>query len=154
VVRFALDSAREISRTTAVHGRQVLDGIWALLDLIRPPRSRQQDAEISRLRGILQLRYQGLAETDALIAEQQGERRRHDYARELERRMLGQGSDVYVSLTGRNGTTMRMRWILVSRPLAYQIGEDGTILQRLRELGFRRFEITDGYDQTWYWNLR
>jgi hypothetical protein len=95
-----------------------------------------------------------LAETDALIAEQQGERRRHDYARELERRMLGQGSDVYVSLTGRNGTTMRMRWILVSRPLAYQIGEDGTILQRLRELGFRRFEITDGYDQTWYWNLR
>lgn len=59
-----------------------------------------------------------------------------------------------VSTQGPGGTTLHLIWRLVSRELASQRGTDVVLGARLRALGFVRFEISDGYDRTWTWDLR
>ena len=60
--------------------------------------------------------------------------------------------DARVTVSGPNNTTLRLRYILVNRVWAHKFSQ-GDMLSRLRAAGFRKFIITDGYDDTWYWNL-
>lgn len=78
---------------------------------------------------------------------------RKNFAPRLERTYLDKRMDVTVTTLGQNATTLKVKWILASRVDAYEIGNDAEFLQLLRELGFKKFIITDGYDETWYWNL-
>lgn len=76
--------------------------------------------------------------------------RRREYATQLERTYLQDGKDVHVSVRGTNGTTLHIQWVLVGRPLAYQMGNDEDVIHTLRTLGFKRLELSDGYDEI-YW---
>jgi hypothetical protein len=62
--------------------------------------------------------------------------------------------DVEVTIAARAATTIRMKWVLASRVTAHQFSKNGEFFQNLRNLGFRRLELTDGYDFNWYWDLR
>ena len=60
--------------------------------------------------------------------------------------------DFTVTTSGENHTRLKLKWILVGRVLAHKLSQ-GETLATLRRLGFTRFTITDGYDDTWYWDL-
>jgi flagellar biosynthesis GTPase FlhF len=76
------------------------------------------------------------------------------FAKTMENNLLHQGLSVDVLAIGKDNTTLHIKWVLVSKALAYQLSEKGEILESARKIGFRRVEITDGYNETWYWNLK
>jgi hypothetical protein len=67
----------------------------------------------------------------------------------MERRFLNKGMDVYVSLAGKDKTTLRIKYVLVSRPLAHQLANDGATLDSLRKVGFKKLILEDGYNESW-----
>jgi hypothetical protein len=71
----------------------------------------------------------------------------------LENRLLDEGYNVDVKAIGKDHTVLHLRWILVSKVLAHQLSEEGTFFSNARSVGFKKVEITDGYDETWYWKL-
>ena len=48
---------------------------------------------------------------------------REQYVKRLERDLLKQGWDVYFTLSGPDKTTLRMKYVLLSRPTVYQLQE-------------------------------
>jgi hypothetical protein len=79
-------------------------------------------------------------------------RAREMYARAYESRLLDDGLNVDVTTSGTGSTILKLKWILVSKVIAHQVAK-GDLLTELRAMGFKRFVITDGYDETWYWDL-
>jgi hypothetical protein len=74
-------------------------------------------------------------------------------AKTLENKMLDEGYNVDVNAIGADHTTLRIKWILVSKAMAHNLSKQGDFFDNARKVGFRRVEITDGYEQTWYWKL-
>lgn len=76
------------------------------------------------------------------------------FAKTVENQMLEQGWDFDVVATGASHMTLRMTWPLASKVAVHQISQNTQMFETARELGFRRMELTDGYDQTWSWKLQ
>jgi hypothetical protein len=75
-------------------------------------------------------------------------------AKTMEDNLLHQGLNVDVLATGKDHTILRIKWVLVSKALAYQLSEKGDVTDVARAYGFKRVLITDGYDQAWSWDLK
>jgi hypothetical protein len=75
--------------------------------------------------------------------------KRIQFAKQYEQLMLEKGLDVYASAVGNNNTTFRIKFILTSRPLVYKLINDASFTGQLRDLGFKKFIMTDGYNDTW-----
>lgn len=88
---------------------------------------------------------------DAVAAGKEALRRK--FASSYESSLLDQGIDATVTVSGRHATTLRLKWILVNRVLAHQFSQKADLFTNLRNMGFTRLEITDGYDASWYWNF-
>lgn len=84
----------------------------------------------------------------------EGAYRRRQFADQVEKRFLERGLDVYVSVRGREDRTLRMEWILAGRPEAYQLKNNRQLMNNLADLGFEKFELTDGYSERWSWKIR
>jgi len=94
------------------------------------------------------------AAKEAAQAEHDRERIRIAHAKLMENNLLGNGFNVDVIAGGPKHTHLTMKWILASKSLAFQFTEQQQdTLQQLKEEGFKRFTITDGYDQSWNWKL-
>jgi hypothetical protein len=78
---------------------------------------------------------------------------RKEFAKQYEYGLLEQGMNVTVTTHGDRATTLKVKWILVSRVTAHEMSKDAEFFQTLRDLGFKKFIITDGYDESWYWDL-
>lgn len=78
---------------------------------------------------------------------------RIQFAKDYEYSLLDEGIDATVTLHGTNSTTLKLKWIFISKVAAHELGKNTELFQNLRELGFKKFIITDGYYETWYWNL-
>lgn len=78
---------------------------------------------------------------------------RQAYAETLEKTYLEQGMDVSVSLSGPDNTTIKLKYVLMSRPMVYKLTNDAEAMGRLRELGFKKAIFTDGYFHTWDYPL-
>ena len=75
-------------------------------------------------------------------------------AKVMENSLLDKGLDVDVNATGIHHKTLRLKWILVSKVTAYQFARDGgETFANLKDAGFTKLVITDGYDESWSWNL-
>lgn len=85
-------------------------------------------------------------------AARQAREARRAFVATYERELLLKGYDVTVSATGTDGTTLRIKWILVSRPLAYQVSNNTEWNAHVRALGFTRVVLSDGYDKAWSWS--
>lgn len=79
--------------------------------------------------------------------------KRIQFAQQYEQLMLGKGLDVYASAIGNNNTTFRIKFILTSRPLVYKLINDASFTGQLKDLGFKKFIMTDGYNDTWNTDL-
>ncbi len=74
---------------------------------------------------------------------------RQQYARQLEENFLNRGMDVVVTLEGQDKATIRLKYVLWSRPLIRQVITDSTIFESpdlLKARGFKRL-IFDTQDQ-------
>jgi|GEM_PF-4961282 len=78
---------------------------------------------------------------------------RKDFAEQYEYDFLDEGMDVTVTTSGSKATTLKLEWILISKVDAHEYSKNKNFLQKLRNLGFKKFIITDGYGESWYWNL-
>lgn len=78
---------------------------------------------------------------------------RKEFASMTEQEYLKDGMDYYFRAQGKNNTTLYIKYVLMSRPLAYNIINDSLFIQTLRSLGFKKLILTDGYDSTWTSNL-
>lgn len=79
--------------------------------------------------------------------------KRIQFAKQYEQLMLEKGLDVYASAIGNNKTTFRIKFILTSRPLVYKLINDASFTGQLKDLGFKKFVMTDGYNDTWNTDL-
>jgi flagellar biosynthesis GTPase FlhF len=115
---------------------------------------RQQYEMAKKRREQEQARIQAVERKQSAENEAAAKRIVRDFmAKTLETKMLDEGYDVDVSAIGKDHTTLHIKWILVSKVLAHQLSKEGEFFQNAREAGFKRIEISDGYDESWYWKL-
>ena len=94
------------------------------------------------------------AEREAQIqVEQDAINARDALAKHIEDNMLAQGYSVDVNAVGPNHTTLRFKWVLVSKAFAYQVAHSSEIVGEARDAGFKKMILTDGYDEVWTLNL-
>ncbi len=79
---------------------------------------------------------------------------RKDYAKRLEGNFLNGGFDVTVTAVGVKATTLKLSFVLFSRPFVYKLTNDGTdheteLVTTWRSLGFKKAVFADGYGTTW-----
>jgi hypothetical protein len=75
------------------------------------------------------------------------------FAKQLEKTYLNKELDVYVSVEGPDSTTLKLKFVLFSRPLVHQFANDAAAIAALREAGFKKVQLTDGYNQAWTLDL-
>jgi len=80
-------------------------------------------------------------------------RARQTYVEELEKVYLKNGYDVHLSATGADKTIFTFKFVLVSRPLVYQLSQSDKFIGQLRSRGFKKAIFTDGYDSSWHLDL-
>jgi hypothetical protein len=74
---------------------------------------------------------------------------RTDYAHEYEEERLKDGEDYTVKATGSDNTTLSITYALMCRPLVYKMQNDSGLIQRWRNLGFKKVYLYDGYNYSW-----
>ena len=78
---------------------------------------------------------------------------RASYADTLETTYLKQNMDVTVTVSGPENTTIKLKYVLMSRPMVYNLTNDSSVMGNLRTLGFKKVIFTDGYFNTWNFDL-
>jgi len=63
--------------------------------------------------------------------------------------LLAQGMDVSTSVSGRNNTTLKITYALMSRPVVFQLRNTADFRNGIQENGFKKVILTDGYSRTW-----
>lgn len=156
-----------IARHDSVHSRVVdtrLDSMFTAVErglgtiaeyqaqLLYPPYTGAQEARLLKLSA----RKNSLLAKERAAAERAQEAAtialRRKFASAYENELLDKGFNVDVTTEGRNATTLRLKWILVSKVIAHQFDKGG-VVPEMRKLGFKKFILTDGYDETWTWDL-
>jgi hypothetical protein len=124
------------------------------LDAVRPPLSDAQQARLTKLRSEWISQDRRTTALSKKLAAKYMVQQRKQFAAKLENDYLDQGLDITVSATGSQSTVLRLKWILVSRVMAHQFSKNAELFANLRDAGFSRLVITDGYDETWYWDIK
>lgn len=76
------------------------------------------------------------------------------FGKRLEDNMLSEGLSVDVYVRGARKTQLTLKYPLVSKAMAYKVTQEQQgFLETAKELGFTKFVMTDGYDDTWTWDL-
>lgn len=89
----------------------------------------------------------------AIIADQFMAEKRKNFSKEYEISLLDKGMDVHVSTSGKEHTILKIRWVLMNRPLVYKFITDKEAMPNLKKLRFKKIIFTDGYDMTWSFDL-
>ena len=90
----------------------------------------------------------------ALLQDKADEQARIVYAKVMENRLLGAGYDVDMTAYGPKHKFLKLKWVLTNKVLAYQFSHSNSEMWgTMRNAGFAKFTITDGYDSSWYWDL-
>lgn len=74
---------------------------------------------------------------------------RKEFAKQYELSLLDQGMDTRISTLGKDHSTLKIEWVLMSRPLVYKMINDSSVMSNLKKLGFKKIVFSDGYNHTW-----
>jgi hypothetical protein len=77
---------------------------------------------------------------------------REVYAKTLRERFLDEGFDIKVSVSGAQSDRLTYKFVLFNDVWSHRFQKDGLIDQAAK-LGFKRVDMTDGYDWHIYWDL-
>lgn len=72
---------------------------------------------------------------------------------QMEKRMLSAGHDFSFTLSGSEKKVLTVKYVLMSRPLVYQVTNESDFLSSLRDAGFTKVIFTDGYYERWSFDL-
>jgi hypothetical protein len=78
---------------------------------------------------------------------------RETWAKAIDTALLESGLDVRIRFDGALKDRITFSWPLMSRASVYQLNKNGSLLEAATKIGFKRITFTDGYDETWYYNL-
>jgi len=79
---------------------------------------------------------------------------RKKYAKELENNLLNNARmDNTITTSGKNNTTLKLKYILVSRVFVNELTKDGKLQNTWRSMGFKTIIFTNGYNETWTMNF-
>jgi hypothetical protein len=83
---------------------------------------------------------------------------REGWAQRADRVFLDQGMNVTISISGPYKDRVTLKWALMSRAAAHKLTEGGStspdsFLGGLQKIGFKRATFTDGWNDTWYYDL-
>lgn len=78
---------------------------------------------------------------------------RTHYADLLERNFLDKGFDFTVTVSGQDNALLKIKWVLMSRPLVYKMTKDGELLDIWKKMGFKKVIFSDGYRTSWTYDL-
>ena len=74
---------------------------------------------------------------------------RKAYAKELEFIFLDKlRMDTTITVSGKDNTIIKIKWILWTRVTVYEFFKDGKIMSQWRSMGFKKYILTDGYRWT------
>lgn len=121
-----------------------------------PPGAREHIANISMFEKEYPQAQKLLAELDrrkAIIEKIANMAARQLVVEEMERKMLSQGMDFEFSVTGPNKDRLRVKYILMSRPLVYKLTNETEFLENMKRGGFKKVVFTDGYNESWSYDL-
>lgn len=93
------------------------------------------------------------AEQDAKVQASLDEALRISMAKVIENRMLDKGLNVDVTTLGSRHTTIKLKYIFVSKVFAHQLSQNGELFEELKKAGFKKLIASDGYDEQWTWDL-
>ncbi len=88
------------------------------------------------------------ARADTLI-KSVSQQQRALYASSLEQVFVKSGLDVDVSVSGKSKDQLRLKYVLMSKPLVYKFQNEMELQQQARLFGFKRIVYSDGYDESW-----
>lgn len=78
---------------------------------------------------------------------------REAYVETLDRVMLESGFDATATVSGKHKDKLRIEWVLMGRATAHQMAHEGGILVTAEKIGFKRVTFTDGYFESFYYDL-
>ena len=116
-----------------------------------------KDKEYSQAQALIKKTYalqKQAAEKLRRERQKEKEAERILYCALLEERFLSHGYDFSVKTLGKGNTTLRLKWVLIGRPLVHNLTKDGKLAQEWRELGFDKVIFTDGFRSTWTIDLK
>lgn len=87
------------------------------------------------------------------VAAKESTRRRTEIAKEMELRFLDNGLDVHVSVTGKDQSTLRLKYVLMTRPFAHKFINTKEQISLLQLAGFKRVEFFDGHREEWSYDM-
>jgi hypothetical protein len=90
----------------------------------------------------------------APIERQEGIKKREAYVTAKENFLLDNWYDAVLTLEGSDKTTLKIRHIFVSRPFVHNLSKKDDFRSELRSLGCKKVIATNGYDDTWTWDLK
>ena len=76
------------------------------------------------------------------------------FAKELENHYLDKGINADVTTSGPDKANLHIKWALVSKVAAHQLGKNGEFWKSMRQLGFKKVILTDGYDESFSWTVK
>ena len=77
---------------------------------------------------------------------------RKKYAEELRNQYLDDNLDIKVTAYGPNNTILKLSYPLFNDVWSHKM-ENGDVIEGIKKIGFKRFEMSDGYDWGVYWNF-
>lgn len=130
----------------------------AHLDAI--PRTSKESTEADRIREEIKQAQKKEKQNQAKRQKEQAIRdklapisARQAFAKVYEAALLSQMMDAHVSTSGKEHTILRVEYILMNRPLVYNLSNDTEYVGQLRSMGFKKIIFTDGYDHSWSFTL-
>ena len=79
---------------------------------------------------------------------------RKRFAEQLEAKYLDAGLDVHVGVWRRGNRVLTITYALLGRPTAWEFSKDADLHVKLRARGFRQVVLSDGYNESYSWDLR
>lgn len=139
----AVEKARLVEEARALKPDNAIDGarIYRRLAALEPSNT----AYAKKADGFDKVREK----QNAAAEEAAKKLRRKQLAETMEEAFLKQGLSATVTSTGADGTTLRIKFVLVSKAFAYQIQHQSDLIEKCRDAGFRKIVMYDGYDETW-----
>jgi DNA-directed RNA polymerase subunit RPC12/RpoP len=72
---------------------------------------------------------------------------------QMEKKMLSEGMDMTFTASGPDNTNLTIKYALMSRPLVYKLTNETDFLENMRKAGFKKVTFTDGYYESWKYDL-
>jgi len=77
---------------------------------------------------------------------------RKEYGAKLRENYLDKNMDIKVYVYGKNNTMLKLSFVLFNDVWTHKM-QKGSLINEIRDMGFKRFALTNGYDYSVYWTF-